>query len=406
MMSAISKDRCLFLFLSFITIIVCSVSVCRASTTGQGDLSVGISVDNHKAYKGLDLDYNIQGDAYMQKWMAAINVDYSDAKNRPSAISGHQYLYDSSAISTEFSHQLESPSPYITWQTIGNYTQSGESGLLGKRLYNWRALTGPSFNKIIRQDIVVVLDLTQGLEYLDGQDARTTMWSAELQKKFGNSRALSTRYQKECWKYKYLVLEDSCRNVYEIKYASMGASTEFNINVGQASIRNESTLLYGVGMIYSPNSINRLEIYSEKRNRRFIDVVASLEGGVMNASSESVVVEHSLNYRRQFKRFSMSAGIKKTTYAEEIRTDKDRFIDASYLLGSKACPSCSIEAEYVNSQKELDNWNTWMFGVKYPLKQHWDGLLSLRRSSQVNGENIISINMQLNYTGKAALVSN
>jgi len=403
---------------SLMMIILLDISICNASITGQGSLSAGLSADNKEIYKGVAIDYGLQSDSYMQIWSVTLNYDYSDAENRPSTTAGHQYLYNTSAISSGFDHEVKTPTPYIVWSTGADYRQSGELDAQGKRRYNWSSFTGPAFNKNIRQDISLGLNVIQGLQFVNNQYASNVTWDMQLTKRFSEVVLLDAKVEQECWDYKSDLIGDTCRDSYELEYNSTGSSTDLRISLGQTIMNEQVELLYGIELAYHPSSISRISIRSQKRNRSFQDIVETTDNSGVDSSLETSINIHSVSYSRQFSRISFNADLKKTIYEvgqSDSNIDGDsnstgnteeleRSMSASYLLGSKICPSCSVEYQYRKSQQVLNNWVSRMLGIKYPLKKNWNGLLSLRQTIQDTGESFTSINFQLNYDGKPALV--
>ncbi len=392
------------------------ISICNASTTGQAKLTAGLSADNKDVYKGIAIDYSLQSDSHIQSWSTTFNYDYSDAENRPSAISGHQYLYSTSAISAGFSHEIKTRTPFVVWNTGGDYRQSGEVDISGNRRYNWSSFTGPRFNKNIRQDISVGINIIQGLQFVNDEYAYNTTWDMQLTKRFTGMVSLGAQVQQECWEYDETLLEDNCRDSYNLVYSAIGSSSDLRISLGQTLMNDQAEMLYGIGLTYQLNSINSLSISSERRNRTFKDIVVSIDNSAIASTIGTSVNIHTVSYSRQVKRILFSADITKTIYKDDesnSNTDinmngnteeQERSVSASYLFSNKICLYCSLEYQYIKSQQVINNWTSWNLGIKYPFKKNMNGLLSLRQTTQDTGENITSINLQLNYDGKTALV--
>ena len=397
-------------------VLLIQISLSSASTTGQANLTVGLSADNKDVYKGMAIDYSVQSNSHIQAWSAMLNYDYSDAKNRPSAINGHQYLYSSNAINAGFAHEIKTPTPFVVWNTGGDYSQSGEEDINGRRSYNWSSFTGPNFNKNIRSDVALNLSFDKGLQFVNNEYIHNISSVMQLTKRLTGMASVEFQFQQECRDYRAVLPEDTCRDSYNLVYNSTGPSTDLRISMGQTIMNNQAELLYGVGFSYQLNSSSRFSVSSERRSITIKDIVVFLDNSVISSSPETSVSTHTMSYSRQFKRISFDAGITKTTYEDrEINSntdqninesieEQDRSVSASYLFSNKICLGCSLEYQCRKSQQENNNWASWMLGIKYPLKQNVNGLISLRQTTQEAGESVTSINLQLNYDGRPALI--
>lgn len=113
-------------FFTTAIIIIMYSSVALSATKGAANMTAGVSSDNGNTYKGLTADYKVESENSFQAFNTSIDLEYSSAKNRPSVINGHQYLYSNTVINSNGYHLLKLPSPFLVVESGITYKQTGE----------------------------------------------------------------------------------------------------------------------------------------------------------------------------------------------------------------------------------------------------------------------------------------
>jgi hypothetical protein len=392
--------------LLMLVIFTLSFNVSYSSVKGLANVSVGFSMDDDDLSNGIVADYAVSNDSYFQSWDGEVNLAYSSAKNRPSAINGHQYLYENSALGGTFSHLLKSASPFINFNSGADYKQSGEVDAEGRSNSSWNTFTGPTLNKYIRSDILLELNFRQGRQKINDIKSTDTYWDARVHKKIDSTTDIEGNFQNNCWYYKSDSALDNCKKTVEVVYNTSAASTNVNVYIGQVIIDESEQSIYGIKIKYIFNKINSVSLNSSKQQTNFTDALELTEGAINQVSPEAIITNNSVLYERNFKRLSMKIEYDESKLRNNelhSKEGKSSFF-ASYLLGSNRCNSCSLQFEYLKKNKINEGWVTWEAGLKYPLKRHWNTNISIRSTKQNLGEDALSFNIQLNYNGKSALV--
>ena len=383
-----------------------SFSMCHGSIRGQANITMGLSADNNDVHEGFSADYSAQNESHLQSWQSKVNLDYSSAINRPSAINGHQFLYSSNAFGGNFNHILKPPTPFMTWNSGADYRETGELNIAGTRSYSWSSFTGPTFKKRIRSDMYLELSIRQGRQKINGNDSDDKYWNARIIKKINSTNDIETSVEENCFDYKSQTIRDGCIDTIEVTYSSYMASTTLSINAGHSISGGGEENIYGLKIDYLINKTDKIALSSNKKQANLQHVLDAFDSDSVHITPETILVSHSLLYERKFKRLSTAIEYEKSKLKrDDARVDESQssFL-SNYLLGSNSCPTCSLQLQYHKTKKVNDGWVSWQIGIKYPLKRHWNALFSVMETRQDLGRSALSFNVQLNYEGKSALI--
>lgn len=381
------------------------IGIANAATLGTGELTIGSSLDNEESYQGFTAGYNIESETAIQRWQASGSFEYSSAKNRPSALNGHQYLYDKNAASGSVDHLLKTPSPYFSVISGAEYKQTGEVDVSGDRLYDWSGYTGPSFSKYIRQDIKLLLNANFGRQFINDYHSENQYWDIRLNKNFNRMSNLELVYSEDCWDYKDDQVTDNCQVLVEGVYSVKTASTVVNISYGESRIDNTNEEIYGMDVNYKLSQTDSLILSSQRETSNLKNILEIKDNIDLNLPNTKII-RNAVTYNRKFQRFSAVLELNETEYETEALTilEKEKYAFGSYLLGSNQCPICSVEIEFLENEKVVDSWKTWSVGLRYPLKRHWNTFISMQKTTQNSGDELTSLNFQLNYDGSPRLL--
>ena len=390
----------------FLVCLLCA-SLCHATINGQGNMTVGLSVDDKDVHEGLSLDYIAQSDSPLQAWNTNVSLDYSTAKNRPSAINGHEYLYGDSSINTGIDHIFKTALPHLVWSSEVSYSQEGDRNADGSVNYRWNTLSGPVLNKKIRSDIELVLNVKKGREYSNERYRSDSYRDLRLLKKFGHTSTLESSLEQNCWNYQSAEITDGCQDSVDISYSYRTARSVQSVTFGVLKTDETKEVTYGFNITYNLNRTDTIAINIEKERSDLSETMQLVDGRVVNIFPETVIKRHSLAYNRQFKRSTLAINHSQIKYEEDSgeQLEKESSLLSSYLLGSRSCPTCSIEFQYLKNERTINGWTTTSLGIRYPLKRYWNALISLRRTAQDTGARVMSLNLQLSYDGRSTLIS-
>ena len=370
-------------------------------------MTIGLSVDDESVHEGFSLDYIAQADSPLQAWSTNVSLDYSTAEDRPSAINGHEYLYDGGSVNTGIDHILKTSWPHLVWSSGANYSQEAEKNTDGTVDDRWSLLSGPSINKKIRADIELVFNAKEGREYSNERYRSDAYWDVRILKKIGLASIFETSLEQNCWSYQSGDIEDGCQDSADMSYSYRTARAVQVVKLGVSKVDEIEELTYGFNITYNLNRTDTLQINIERERSNLNETMQTLDGSAVNILPETVITRHSLAYNRRFKRLALALGHSQVRYGENNaeQLEKTSSILFNYFLGSRSCPSCSIEFQYSKNERFINGWNASSLGIRYPLKRHWSALISLRRTAQDTGTKIVSLNLQLNYDGKSTLIS-
>ncbi len=373
-----------------------------SATKGIANMTAGISSDNDSLYKGITADYIIDSESAFQNWNASSQFEYSSAKNRPSVINGHQYLYTDSVFNINAYHLFKLPSPFWIFDSGASYKQTGELDITGKRLYGWNTYFGPTFNRKLRSDIDLKLNASFGSQMINQVGSEDKRIAFTLRKYFNRVTSILLFFKNECVDYDDKEEVDTCNNTTSFGFNRKTANTDYKLSIGQADTKDKIERIYTVQVKYGLSLTDTISIISEIEALSPRTTLGASDD--TNLVSASKVERQIISYYKSLSRLDISATaerVKIPKLDEELKYQ----LSSSYLISIKQCHSCSIVFEYQKNIKIEGNWRTWMVGATYPLKRHWNTLLSIRKTTQYFGEDFTSLNIQLNYQGLPKILS-
>ncbi len=378
-------------------------SVAFSATKGDANMTAGVSSDNGNIYKGLTADYKVESEGAFQTFNSSIDLEYSSAKNRPSVINGHQYLYSNTIFNSNTYHLLKLPTPFIVVESGIAYKQTGEVDLDGNKQFGWSAYVGPTFKRKIRSDIDLKIGISIGQQVINKTETRDQNSFVSLKKYFSHTASLLLAYQNECVDFEDKSKKEACNRLQQLTYMNKTSKTAYMITLGQSTSESDVENVYQVQYQYKTNLTDSILIKSglEKITPR---VALALLDDASSLTDVSTLETQSLVYDKKLTRFSMSVSAERKKYPL-LKEELEYQLSAGYLLGINHCYSCSVIYEYQKNVKPVSNWASWMVGVTYPIKRHWNTLFSIRETTQEVGEKFHSLNFQLTYDGSAKILS-